>query len=34
MKGISIRDFPRKYADVVYNFEFSSLKNTALSEGN
>ena len=33
-RGTSIIDLPVKYADVVYSFEFSSLKNTALSTGN
>lgn len=33
-RGTSIIDLPMKYADVVYSFEFSSLKNTALSTGN
>ena len=32
--GISIDDLPRKYAAVLYNLEFSSLKKTALSAGN
>jgi len=32
--GISTEDLPMKYAPVVYSFEFSSLRNTALSDGN
>lgn len=33
-KGISTNDFPIKYEKVVYNLEFSSLKNTSLSVAN
>lgn len=32
--GISTNDLPIKYENVVYNFEFSSLKNTSLSVEN
>ena len=32
--GTSTNDFPIKYENVVYSFEFSSLKNTSLSVEN
>ncbi len=32
--GTSTNDFPIKYENVVYNFEFSSLRNTSLSVEN
>lgn len=34
MNGISMIVLPMKYANDVYNLEFSSLKNTSLSTGN